>query len=356
MRRPHGIGLALTVLFSLAPTATDAGVAALVTPQLVLTADFPAAFTFAPDGRIFYGLYYRGEIRVFDPATGQDTLFFTVPDEDALAGLAIHPQYPSKKFVYAYVGRELDTGFEVQLLRIRERLGVGAAMRVLRRWPANSVYGGRLQFGPDGQLYAMIGVITDEATDPANAQKLGHPAGKLLRLRPNGRRPPDNPISRRLVYAYGFRNSFGFDFDPETGALWQEDNGPECNDEVNLVNPGGNYGWGPSATCASPPSPPANTNQDGPAPIAPVWWYGSNVAPTGLAFCAACGLPESEGSLLMGTWVTTEIRALGISADRRSVTSESTIYTHPVGVLSLEAAPDGTIYFSDPSGVYRLTT
>ena len=92
--------------------------------------------------------------------------------------------------------------------------------------------------------------------------------------------PPDNPFPGKLIFAYGLRNSFGFTFDPLTGKLWETENGPECNDEVNLEQAGENHAWGSSETCSTPPAPPANTNQDGPAPrILPLAYFTPTVLP-----------------------------------------------------------------------------
>src|SRR5207249_410022 len=110
-----------------------------------------------------------------------------------------------------------------------------------------------------------------------------------------------NPFRGSRIFASGIRNSFGYDFDPQTGRLWLVDNGPECNDELNLISAGANYGWGPSETCTTPPPAPENTNQDGPSPVLPEFWFAATIGPTGLAFCDGCGLGAgSDGGLFFG--------------------------------------------------------
>ena len=119
-------------------------------------------------------------------------------------------------------------------------------------------------FGPDGKLYVVVG----DNDNPALAQNLAGLAGKVMRLNADGTVPSDNPRAGSPIIGYGIRNSFGFTFDPQTGHLWVTENGPECNDEINLVPRFklSNFGWGPSQTCSSPPPAPRNTNQDGPTP------------------------------------------------------------------------------------------
>ena len=83
-------------------------------------------------------------------------------------------------------------------------------------------------------------------------------------MTPAGGVPADNPIAGSRVFAFGIRNSFGFTFDPQTDSLWETENGPECNDEINLIVGGGNFGWGPSENCGG--DSPGNTNNSGPTP------------------------------------------------------------------------------------------
>ena len=162
--------------------------------------------------------------------------------------------------------------------------------------------------------------------------------------------PSTNPFDGKHTYSFGHRNSFGITHDPQTGRVWQTENGPQCNDEVNRIIRGRNFGWGPSSACP-------NTNLSGPRPAKPRTLFRRVVAPTGLAFCESCGLgPDNEGNLLMGSWNDGKIRRLVISSTRKGITERRRIYRHPRGILAMEAAPDGTVYYSDMRGIYRLRT
>jgi glucose/arabinose dehydrogenase len=135
--------------------------------------------------------------------------------------------------------------------------------------------------------------------------------------------------------------------------LWLTENGPTCNDEVNLVVPRGNFAWGPNQTCSG--SPPGNTNQDGPQPrLLPEVFYGSPVAPTGGVFCQGCGLPGHEGRFIFGAWNEGVLRSLALDAERDDVTSQSILFDHTSGVLAVERGPDGKIYFSDSDQIFKL--
>jgi len=333
------------------------GVAPITAHAVVTSLAFPAGFTFAPDGRFFFGERFTGNIKIYDPASGETTLFYTVPDvvsgsERGLLGVALHPNYPATPLVYVYATRTLSGVGTNQILRIRERDGIGVRKKAIWSGLASvSHNGGRILFGPDGKLYAFVG----ERADPRNAQLLTNDYGKVLRMTPRGNVPSDNPFADSLIYSYGHRNSFGFAFDPETGYLWETENGPDCNDELNHVKRGRNHGGGPNRTCDTPPEPPLNTNQDGPNPVLPQSWYTPVIAPTGAAFCDDCGLgTDYEGKLFFGAYNDGRIRLVTLSGDRRRVKSEVAAHPHGSPVLSMEVAPEGTIYFSDPSGIYKL--
>ncbi len=324
--------------------------------------DHPAAFDVTPEGDIFFGERVTGEIRIWRRDRDRTAHFFDVPDLEGallegtgLLALTLDPGYPDVPYVYLLATRSVDGTVRTQVLRVTDEEGEGVDLTVLfgnATGAATMHNGGKIAFGPDGMLYVVIGELTVEAL----AQDLDSPHGKVLRLMPDGGIPEDNPFGADSpVYAYGIRNSYGMAFDPTSGSLWESDNGPSCNDELNRIEAGGNYGWGPSETCATPPSPPANTNADGPDPILPELFWSTTIAPTGIAFCVECGLGHrSEGALFMGDFNNRRIHRVLLSDNGRSVESESIFFTHLRRILSVESAPGGGLYFSDSKGIYKL--
>jgi glucose/arabinose dehydrogenase len=207
-------------------------------------------------------------------------------------------------------------------------------------------------FGPDGKLYVVVG----DNDNPPLSQDLDVTAGKMMRLNPAGTVPPDNPRAGSPIIGYGIRNSFGFTFDPQGGRLWATDNGPECNDEIDLIPKLSlnNFAWGPSATCSSPPAAPRNTNQDGPNPVLPKLFFATPPALTGAVFCDQCGL-SSPGQLFFGDFNNGTIYRAKLTSARTGIASQAPFYDHPEAVLSLEAPPDGgPIYFSTQTNLFRL--
>jgi glucose/arabinose dehydrogenase len=328
------------------------------------------AFTFLQDGRIVYGDQATGKIRFFDPSTGQKVQFFQVSNihydpplgSSGLLGLAVHPAFPTQPYIYAYATRKV--GIEPpynQIIRITHSGGVGTdPLTIWKEEPERPAEphgnGGRILFGPDQRLYAVVG--TELA---GHAQDLTNDHGKIHRMTDSGDVPLDNPIVGSTIWSYGHRNSFGFAFDPlgpSGGNLWESENGPDCNDEINRIGRGKNYGWGPTSEaneCTEPPPPPINTNQDGPEPVYPVTWWEDTVSPVGMTFCLGCDLSDSEGTLFVGKSNTATIDRAVLTANRRDILSLTQIYQHDAfSVFSIESAPDGSIHFNDFSHIYKL--
>ena len=354
MRALHRVALMAAVLLAAIPLvpspASAAGkqqVARCRNPRTC----WPAAFAFTPDGsELFYVERFSGEIRHVPLAGGADQRWGKIKGvagggERGALGLALDPDWsmgPDHQWVYVYY---TDGHPEVnRIIRLRKQ-GGGTQQDQLVRIPANSFHdGGVIHFGPDGKLYA----VTGDAGNPDRSQQRKNLGGKVLRLEETGARPADNPMPGSKAFSFGHRNSFGFTFDPRTGKLWQTENGPTCDDEINLVLPGDNYGWGGASTCP-------DTGDSGPNPQAPELRWNPLIAPTGAAFCDGCGLAaDVDGDLLVGAYLDGRIRNLDLNADRTGITGQGVVLDNPRAVLAVEAAPDGRVYFSDNRGIYRL--
>ena len=185
--------------------------------------------------------------------------------EGGLLGLAVSPAYKSDHLVYAFVTTATDNRI------VRFPLG-GTVQPIVTGISRGRFHdGGRLGFGPDGKLYASVG----DATRGSNAQDLGSRNGKILRMNPDGTPPPDNPFPSSLVWSLGHRNVQGFAWDGSK-RLWATEFGDKRYDEVNLIQPGANYGWptveGPGDTHGGTFTNPALT-----------WSPTSSASPSGAA-------------------------------------------------------------------------
>lgn len=324
--------------------------------------DQPAGFTFGPGGLIYYGERFTGNIRTLNPKTGITHQLFKIShvvgskyDERGVLGIALHPGWPKIPLMYVYVTRSL-AGHDVnQLLRLRVIKGHVAGSRVLLQGDASTGYhnGGRILFGPGGDLYIFVG---DNHVD-ANAQdRSGNIHGKMLRINPDGSIPKTNPFKGSRIWTYGNRNSFGFTFDRRTGHLWETENGPTCNDEINLLVRGANYGWGAKENCNG--TSPGDTNNSGSKIHLPKVFFPSTLGITGDAFCYHCGLPSRfAGKLLFGCVNDGNLRVVELNAARTGISSGPTVVLNvPGGIYSMETSPQGRIYLSNAGGIYKLVT
>ena len=156
--------------------------------------------------------------------------------EGGLMGLALSPSFASDRLVYAYLTAAGDN----RVVRFSVDGGrVGAPTPILTGIPKARIHnGGRIAFGPDGMLY----VGTGDAADSSRSQNRGSLGGKILRITRDGGVPGDNPFPGSPVWSLGHRNVQGLGFDA-AGRLFASELGQNTYDEVNVIRPGGNYGW-----------------------------------------------------------------------------------------------------------------
>lgn len=200
----------------------------------------PWGVAFLPNGNALVSERISGD--VFRVArTGGKRRIGRVPNvrdnagEGGLLGLALHPDFGTNRWVYAYLSSPSDN----RIVRMTYADGrLGRQRLVLAGIPTASNHnGGRLAFGPDGLLYASTG----DAGVGSHAQDTGSKAGKILRLTPTGEVPEGNPFGNH-TWSFGHRNVEGIAFDGD-GRLWASELGENVRDELNRIVKGHNYGW-----------------------------------------------------------------------------------------------------------------
>ncbi|MEW2490613.1 PQQ-dependent sugar dehydrogenase [Streptomyces sp. NPDC048411] len=232
-----------------------------------------------PGGDLLVSSRDRRTITRIDGSTGKQTLVGTVPGvspagEGGLLGIAVSPAFDTDHLLYAY----FTTASDNRIARMRyEGTGgapgrqLGAPHTILRGIPKGYIHnGGRIAFGPDGMLYVGTGETGQTRELSQDKKSL---AGKILRMTPDGRPAPGNPVPGSLMYSYGHRNVQGLAWDGQK-RLWASEFGQDTWDELNQIVPGGNYGW------------PKYEGKVGKAgfvdPVAQ--WRPSEASPSGIAF------------------------------------------------------------------------
>jgi glucose/arabinose dehydrogenase len=303
-------------------------------PQVLLTGlDTPWGLAFLPDGTAL--LSERDSARILHVRPTDDGRSATseevarVPGVDprgegGLLGLAVSPAYASDHLVYAY----LSAADENRIVRFP--LGSDRVETVLDGIPRASIHnGGRLAFGPDGMLYATTGDAGDRLRAPDRAS----PSGKILRLRPDGTIPPDNPFAGSPVWSYGHRNVEGLAWD-SAGRMFASEFGQNRVDEVNRIERGRDYGW--PAMEGDEPTGEGTPAADAVPPL--LTWPTSEASPSGAAI--------RDGFLYVAGLRGERLWRLTLGADG-GVSGPTPLLDGAFGRLrTVAVAPDGALWIA----------
>jgi glucose/arabinose dehydrogenase len=325
----------------------------------------PTALAFAPGAQNdIFVVEQAGQIWRASLAGGNPQLFLDLRDrvlaggEQGLLGLAFDPEFPDNGWLYvnytagnprrtvvarfAVAGGSADPDSESVLLSFEQ--------------PFSNHNGGDLQFGPDGMLYIASG-DGGSGNDPQNhGQRLDTVLGKILRIRPDGSIPGDNPFvgeagARPEIWAFGLRNPWRTRFDRATGELWAADVGQSAREEINLIVRGGNYGW---AVCEG-------TLCDGDPPpdhILPLFEYSHDQGArsvTGGHVYRGTAIPGLQGRYVFADFVSGDVWALAeqdgglIAVELGTVRLPSTFGEGPDGELYIASYGEGVVLRIQPA-------
>lgn len=365
------------------PTPTEAGKFGL-TSKAIADGDNISALAFAPDGRLFFAEQYTGDIKIVD-ANGKllDEPFAHVDaanwlDLDwGLTGLAVDPEFSTNHYVYALYTAVTPSPSDrpigkPTLVRFTESNDKAGTPETLISFPETVPdhqgfkTNGALHFGPDGFLYISMGDYDTNKTPPGGgtawAQDLSRPQGKILRVDRDGKAAPGNPFATQAgagpsVYAYGFNRGVPFTISPGSGDVFATDSTDSC-EELDLVKPGGNYGWPdvgvfPFSDCKFGTQVPGIAFLAKPGMIPGQFLSFVNVS--GLAFVSKANYPVLGDGLLVCEKETRQMRRLTLAgAALDQVTDDSLAINDCSGDVA--TAPDGTVVFSNETGVFKLNT
>jgi len=320
--------------------------------EVVVPAEFPTNMAFAPDGRLFYTEKETGRIRIVQDGKLLPDPFATLHveggGESGLLGLALDPAFATQPYVYVYYTSADDGRNHIARIRADDAdpdRG-GPPDQLIALLQASGIHnGGDIVFGVDGKLYAAVG----ETGEDGLAQDPNSVGGKILRLNPDGSIPDDNPFGPDSpVYAMGIRNSFGLCVHPVTGDLWETENGPSTDDEVNRIEAGKNYGWpiqlGPG---------------DDDRFVNPVLTFHDVIVVTGCAFhdqalSEGSVQPVPGGQLVFGDFHNDLHSAILAPPDFRQVEKATVEVSMPTGITDVEVGPDGNLYVATSDAIRRI--
>ena len=212
--------------------------------------------------------------------------------------------------------------------------------------------GGRIIQAPDGTLLVTSTIpagIGINSVDWPQPQQFDSDMGKVLRIRPDGSIPDDNPFVKRAgaraeIYALGFRDIQGVAIEPRTGRLWTSEHGPRGGDEINAVDKGKNYGFPVIGYGREYNGKPINGDKTAQAGMEqPVYFWTPDIAPAGIAFYDGTRLPDWRGNLFVSALAGKALIRL-VLKDDRVVNEERLLTDLNARIRGVTQGPDGALY------------
>lgn len=371
MKHTALLACVIVLLLHMAPASADALELAGTHHRFRVTTvadglEHPWALAFLPDGDILVS-EREGRLRVIRngrllPEAVRGLPQIRVRGQGGLLDLLPHPDFADNRLLYFSYSADLDGGWTTHVARGRYTGDALVGVEVLfRAEPASSGrvhFGSRLAFDPQGYLYISIG----DRGEMDRAQDLGDLAGKVVRLHDDGRIPDDNPFrdtpgARPEIFSYGHRNPQGMAVHPVTGEVWTHEHGPRGGDEINVVQPGVNFGW-PVVTLGIDYT--GFTIGDGlrhlPGMADPLHHWVPSIAPSGMAFYTGDRFSRWQGDLFVGALVQRHLARLRLVGE---VVVEEERLLEGLGrrIRDVRVGPDGALWLltdHDPGQVLRL--
>jgi aldose sugar dehydrogenase len=328
--------------------------------------DHPWAFAFLPDGRLLV-TERPGRMRIVGkdgklsaPLAGVPKVFAS--GQGGLHDVVLDRNFADNNTIYFCYAEPAGGGARTALARAR-LVEEGAPrlddVRVIFRQEgplsSGNHFGCRIVQAPDNNLFLTLG---EHFTSRDQAQNLGNHLGKIVRIRPDGSVPPDNPFVGRAdakpeIWSYGHRNPQGLALHPATGKLWEHEHGPRGGDEVNIIEKGKNYGWPVIGYGIDYSGARIHASTHKPGMEQPVWYWVPSIAPSGMAFSTGGMFPAWRGNLLVGALAGQILVRLELDGEK-VVREERLLRELRERIRDVREGPDGTIWLATDSSSGRI--
>ncbi len=329
----------------------------------------PWAVISLPDGRLLIN-EKSGTMRIATTAGEISPAITGLPavnsrGQGGLLGLVLDPSFATNRTIFWTFSEDVEGGSLTSVAKGRlsdDEKTIENATVIYRATPAYkgaAHYGSRILFDKTGNIIFSTGERSDKETRP-QAQDLKSGLGKIIRITPDGKPAPGNPFidnanARPEFYSYGHRNVQSLAFHPITGDLWEAEFGPRGGDELNLIQPGKNYGW-PVITYGIEYSGGSigDVIQQKEGMEQPVYYWDPVLSPSGMTFYSGDAIPEWKNNLFIGGLSSTHIARLVI--ENNKVVGEERILPG-VGerFRDVTQGMDGALYaVTDGGKLYRI--
>jgi glucose/arabinose dehydrogenase len=268
--------------------------------------------------------------------------------QGGLLDVALHPDYGDNGWIYlAYsAGRGGSWGTRIARARLqgRQLVDLEELFRMENGSSNGRHFGSRIVFLPDRTLLFTIG----DRGDRDRAQSLREHAGKTLRINDDGSIPSDNPFVGRPdvlpeIYTYGNRNAQGMAIQPESGLVWQHEHGPRGGDEVNIIEPGRNYGWPAITYGREYTGGEVSPLTEAPGMEQPVIYWVPSIAPSGMSFYNGEPFAGWRGNIFVGALAGQHLRRLVVRG--QEILHQEVLLQGQLGrIREVREGPDGFLY------------
>lgn len=273
--------------------------------------------------------------------------------QGGLLDVAVDPNFADNQFVYLSYSEADPAGGEgnsTAVMRAKlSNTGLTDGKVIFRgapKYKSGAHFGSRLVFAPDGHLFITLG---DRYSAMDDAQTLDNHHGKVVRIKPDGSVPSDNPFVGQEnalpeIWSYGHRNVQGAAIHPTTGKLWTVEHGPKGGDEINIPDAGNNYGW-PIATYGVDYDGSIISNKTHvEGTVQPHYYWVPSIATSNMIFYTGDKFPAWQGDLLVAALKGSQVARLDLEGDR--IMHEETLFEDAVKqrIRDIEQGPDGYIY------------
>lgn len=331
----------------------------------------PWALAFLPDGRMLV-TERPGRIRIVAANGELSKPVENVPkvfarSQGGLLDVILDRDFARNRTIYFSYAEPFDRGARTALARAVLDAGEVPALndvKVIYRQagpPSSGAhFGGRIVQGADGNIFVTNG---DHFSDRDMAQTLDSDIGKIVRITPDGEAPKDNPFvnrsgARAIIWSYGHRNPQGLALNPADGSLWEQEHGARGGDEINIIQPGKNYGWPVVSYGVNYDGTAVGTGkQQAPGMEDPVWHWTPSIAPSGMTFYTGNLFPQWKGSLFNGALRAQFLSRLEIK-DGKPVKEERLLTDLNERIRDVRQGPDGALYLltdNDAGRILRIT-
>jgi aldose sugar dehydrogenase len=328
--------------------------------------DHPWALAFLPDGRLLV-TERPGRMRIVGkdgklsaPLAGVPKVFAS--GQGGLHDVVLDRRFAQNRTIYFCYAEPAGGGARTAMARARladEGTPRLEDVRVIFRQEgplsSGNHFGCRIVQTPDDDLFLTLG---EHFTTRDQAQNLGNHLGKIIRIRPDGSVPPDNPFVGRAdakpeIWSYGHRNPQGLALHPTSGKVWEHEHGPRGGDEVNIIEKGKNYGWPVIGYGVDYSGARIHASTHKPGMEQPVWYWVPSIAPSGMAFSTGGTFPAWRGNLLVGALAGQILVRLELDGEK-VVREERLLRELRERIRDVREGPDGAIWLATDSSSGRI--